>query len=307
MKIVTSLSNIRNPIKKSVVTIGVFDGVHIGHQAIIKEVVARARAVKAKSILITFDPHPLKIIKPGERVPTLISLAHRARLAKAMGINKVFVVKFSRALANMSAEDFIKMLVRKLGVRDIYVGENFYLGKGASSGPRELQRIAKGHSFKVHVVKSVKVGGETVSSSRIRTLIAKGDIGKAARFLGRKVSVLGTVVSGAALARELGYPTANINPHHEAIPPSGVYAVKIRCGKDIYNGVLNIGTRPTFYGRDTEPEPVIEAHIFNFRKNIYGRDLEVFFVKKLRDEKKFRSTEALVSQIRLDEKRARSI
>ena len=307
MKIAHNLNNLKRSVKRSVVAVGVFDGVHKGHQAIIKKVVRRSRLIGARSILVTFDPHPLKILKPSSSVPTVISLAHRVRLAKELGIDKVIVLKFTKALSRMSAEDFMRTLIEKLGLEEIYVGENFYFGKRGLTGARELSAMAERLGFKAHIIRSVRINGEVVSSSRIRALIAKGDINKAALFLGRKASVLGTVVSGAALARELGYPTANIDPHHEAIPPAGVYAVRIKCGRDIYKGVLNIGTRPTFFNKGYAPEPVIEAHIFNFKKDIYGRDLEVFFIKKLREERKFQSVKALIAQIKMDEYAARRI
>ena len=291
----------------SVVTIGVFDGMHIGHRKIIGDVVKRAKALGLASAAVTFDPHPLKVLSRGHAIPSLISLDHRIRLIKECGLDILVVLKFTKAVSSLSAEDFVKdILVDRMNAREIYVGGDFYFGKGRKAGPTALKALAKRHALKVRVVKPVKASGRVVSSSLIRKLIAAGELRKAAKFLARPVSVLGTVVSGANLARELGYPTANLNPHHEAIPPSGVYACLVRYGKKFYKGILNIGTAPTFYS-PRDREPAIEVHIFDFRKDVYGKDLEVLFIGKLRDEKRFKDKDTLVAEIEKDEKAARKI
>lgn len=293
--------------KGAVIAIGVFDGVHIGHRKIIKSAVGRAGKLGLKSVVLTFDPHPMKVIRPGAKVPSLISICHRVRLIKEIGAAAVVILKFTKAVARMSAGEFIgDVLIKRFGMKELYVGQDFRFGAGAVTGIKDLGLLASAYDFRLNVVKPVKADRQIVSSSAIRRLIMKGDIRKAQKFLGRPVSVLGTVVSGARLARELGYPTANINPHHEVIPPSGVYAVRVRLNKDMLNGVLNIGFRPTFYGpRDKEPS--IEVHIFDFNKRIYGKDLEIFFVRKIRDESRFADKDALVEQVRKDENAARSI
>ena len=285
---------------KSVVTIGVFDGVHLGHCKVIKDLARRGREADLKSVVVTFSPHPIKILRPGYKIPSLISLDHRTRLIKALGVDAVIVLNFTKAVSDLAPEDFVKnILIDRLGASEVFVGENFYFGKGARADAGALKSIAEGLGLKVRVIRPVMVNGQTVSSSRIRRLILKGDLGSASRLLGRPVSVLGTVVAGSKLAKALGYPTANINPHHEVIPPFGVYAVRVSFGGRLYKGVLNIGTRPTFYSpRDKEPS--IEVHIFGFNKRIYGKDLEVLFVKKLRDEKKFASHAGLIRQIEKD-------
>jgi len=293
--------------RHSIVTIGVFDGVHIGHRKVIKAVVRRARSLRLKSIVVTFDPHPLKVIRPKYKVPSLISLDHRIRLVKELGADTVAILRFTETVADFRPEDFVKhILINKLGAREIFVGENFYFGKGARADAETLKAVAGNLGIKVRIIKPVRIDGRIASSSAIRRLILKGDIRKAARFLGRPVSILGTVVSGSRFARVLGYPTANINPHHEAIPPFGVYAVMVNYNGRLYKGLLNIGTRPTFFSpRDKEPQ--IEVHIFGFNKSIYGRDIEVLFVKKLRDERKFASEKSLIQQIKKDEKAAKQI
>ena len=219
----------------------------------------------------------------------------------------MIIVNFTKSLANMSPKEFVNSLVvSRIDVKEIYVGENFYFGKGAKAGVETLREIGKSFGFNVRVVRPIEIAGDMISSSAIRRLIMDGRIEKAAKFLGRPVSVLGTVVGGSRLARALGYPTANINPHHEVIPPSGVYAVSVRYRGRPFKGVLNIGSRPTFYS-PRDREPTIEAHIFDFNERIYGKDLEILFIKKLRDEQRCASRDELVAQIRKDETAARTI
>jgi riboflavin kinase / FMN adenylyltransferase len=291
---------------RSVVTIGVFDGIHIGHRAVIEKVVVRARAMGAKSIVVTFDPHPLKVLSGRHFVPSLVSVKHRIRLIKELGIDKVLVMKFNKKIASLAPEKFIKdIIVKKLNAKEIFVGEDFCFGKGAGAGARALEDISRRFGIKVTIVRHIKKEGAIISSSLIRQLVISGRIDKASRFLGRPYSILGTVVSGSRLARKLGYPTANLNPHHEAIPPSGVYAVKVRFKRRLFKGVMNIGLRPTFYDHGHDKEPSIEVHIFDFSSRIYGKDLEILFFKKLRDEKKFKAIDSLIKQIKMDEGAAR--
>ena len=292
----------------SIVTIGVFDGVHIGHSAVIKEAVRQARSGGLKSIVVTFNPHPLKVLSGRKSVSSLISLKHRIELVKILGVDRVFVVKFNKRMAGMSAEKFVAdIIVKKLNAKGIVVGEDFCFGKNALSGVKELRDIAKRYHIKVKIIRHLKKHGRVVSSTAIRRLVVGGKIQEASLFLGRPFSILGTVVGGARLARSLGYPTANINPHHETMPPSGVYAVKVKFRKGTYKGVMNIGVRPTFYDHGHDEEPSIEVHIFNFHKRIYGHDLEVVFIRQLRAEKKFKSIDSLIEQIKDDEAQARHI
>ncbi|MCM8761579.1 MAG: bifunctional riboflavin kinase/FAD synthetase [Candidatus Omnitrophica bacterium] len=307
MNIIKGLNALKRPRAGSVVTIGVFDGVHIGHVKVIGGVVKAAKKLKAKSIVFTFEPHPAKVLHTEVDIPSLMSLAHRIRLIGSLGVDILVIVNFTDAVSGMSAVEFMEnVLVKKAGVKEVHVGDNFYFGRGALAGVAVLKEIARQFSFRVKIVKPAKVAGRMVSSSLIRSLILSGDIKNAARLLGRPVSILGTVVSGARLARELGYPTANINPHHEVIPPRGVYAVLVRFKGKLYEGVLNIGSRPTFYA-PRDQEPTIEVHIFGFKGRIYGMDIEVFFIKKLREEMAFSSKEDLVRQIEKDSRAARKV
>lgn len=304
MKVINGLKGM---IKYGVVTIGVFDGVHIGHKKIIREVVKRAKVLKAKSIVLTFDPHPSKILNSRMYIPRLASLKHRIKLIGQLGVDYLVVIKFTRPVLNMPPEKFVKsILIRRLGLKEIYVGENFYFGKGAGAGVNALKKMARDFGFKIKIFKPIKREGHIVSSSLIRQLIVNGDIVKASRLLGRPVSILGTVVRGNKRGRILGFPTANINPHHEAIPPDGVYAIRIRFKDKLFRGILNIGVRPTFCKNSKACEPTIEVHIFNFNKKLYGEDLEVIFVKKMRNEKRFADRDSLVCQIKRDAEKARA-
>jgi len=277
-----------------------FDGVHIGHRKVIEAAVRRARNEGLKSIVVTFDPHPSAILSPSKKALSLISLEHRLGIFKRLGVDIAVVINFAKPFARMSPENFVKsILINSLGARFIYTGKNFYFGNSAAAGPAALKKIASPYGVKVYSVPPVKASGEIVSSSLIRKYITSGELKKARQFLGRPVSILGTVVRGARFARVLGYPTANINPHHEVIPPSGVYAVSVRIGDVLRGGVLNIGKRPTFYApRDEEPD--IEAHIFGFRSQIYGKVIEVYFVRKIRDERQFKDAGSLIKQIAKD-------
>lgn len=300
MKVIRGINNVARPAGGSVVAVGVFDGVHIGHARLIGKVVRRSHELGCKSIVVTFEPHPAKLLRRDEYTPTLIATAHKIRLIGELGVDILVILKFSRAFSRLTPSRFIRnIIVGGLNAREIYASPKFYFGRGGRAGIAELRRIAAPYGIRVHIIAPAKVSGTVVGSSRIRRLILRGDLETAARFLGRDVSVLGTVVAGSRFGRTLGYPTANINPHHEVVPPSGVYAVMIRLNGKDYKGVLNIGTRPTFYSpRDSEP--TIEAHIFGFKGDIYGRDVEVFFKEKIRDEIRYKDRDALIERIRMD-------
>jgi len=290
--------------KKTVAAIGIFDGVHLGHRRIISAAVRAAKESGGRSIVITFDPHPLKVLRPHKPIPSIMSTVHRVRLIRELGADSCSVIRFTKKFSNLKPREFVKkMLVDKFRVSDLFVGSNFVFGKGNAGDTALLKNLGCEYGFKVTVVPMVKVGGKIVSSTTIRNLIIRGNLSEASHMLGRPVTVFGTVVSGAGRGKLLGYPTANINPHHEAIPPSGVYAVRVRLGNKKFGGALFIGHRPTF----GEREPVIEAHIFDFRSVIYGEDIEVAFIKRLRGVRKFNSHEKLVEQIKKDDALARLI
>ena len=274
----------------TIVTIGIFDGVHKGHQKILKKVLKEAKASRLKSVVVTFDPHPVKVLSLRAQIPLLMSLDHRIRLIKKMGVDYCLVKKFTKEFSKLSPEEFIKdILVDKLNLKALVTGENFLFGFKEKGCSKLLKKLSKIYDFKFYSIPPLKIGGEYISSTRIRKLIEKGRLGLAKKLLGRPVTILGTVVKGKSLGRELGFPTANIDPHHESIPPAGVYSVDAALGKKIYRGVLNISLHK-----------IIEVHILNFNKNIYGRDIEVIFKQKIRNEKKFKTLESLRRQISLD-------
>ncbi|MDO8602313.1 MAG: bifunctional riboflavin kinase/FAD synthetase [Candidatus Omnitrophota bacterium] len=273
-----------------VVTIGIFDGVHKGHQVILKKALKEAKKLRLKSVVVTFDPHPVKVLYPGAKIPFLISLEHRIKLIKSMGIDNCVIIKFTKEFARLRPEEFIKdILIDKLNLKVLITGDNFLFGSEEKGGPRLLKKLSRIYNFKFYGIPPVKMGGKYISSTRIRKAIERGSLELAAKLLGRPVTVLGTVVKGKALGRKLGFPTANIDPHHESIPPAGVYSVDVALGKKLYRGILNISLHK-----------IVEVHVLNFNGNIYGRDIEVIFKRKIRDEKKFKSLEALKKQIQLD-------
>ncbi|MDP3789760.1 MAG: bifunctional riboflavin kinase/FAD synthetase [Candidatus Omnitrophota bacterium] len=283
------------------VTIGIFDGVHRGHRKILRELERRSRLIGGKACVVTFEPHPLEVLKPHMTPPMLISLEHRMRLLKEEGVDIAAVINFTGDFAVMTPARFAEeILKKKLNAKDLLVGENFVLGKGRAGNVKNLKRIGKRLGFNVRAIKPLKSGGQVVSSTLIRKLIMSGRLENARQLLGRNVSVLGTVVRGERLGRTIGFPTANIDPHHEAIPPSGVYAVKVRIGRKEHEGVANIGFRPTFYRRKPEKGPVIEVHILDFFRLIYGKNAEVIFLKKIRQERKFKDGRALCLRIKKD-------
>lgn len=289
-----------NRIKKfpqPVAALGVFDGVHHGHRMILQAAVKRARAIGGTSMVVTFWPHP-------QHKESLYSLEHRLSLFAEMGIRVCIVVHFTPGLARMPAAVFVRaILVRRLGVKAVYVGENFRFGKNAGGTVDSLRVCGKEYGFSVHAFKVRTWAGRIISSTTIRALIRQGDLRAARRLLGRRVSVLGTVIKGSRFGRRLGCATANIAPHHEVTPPAGVYAVQaLYQGRRLY-GACYIGAKPalTRSGRlMLTRRHTIEVHLFHFHRRIYGQTLEIQFVKKLRDPAHFTSPALLAAQIKKD-------
>ncbi|MCX5714116.1 MAG: riboflavin biosynthesis protein RibF [Candidatus Omnitrophica bacterium] len=294
MRIVYGISDIRH-YKRSVVALGVFDGVHLGHRKILSQAVKKAREIKGTSIAITFWPLP-------REKESLYSLNHRLRLIRELGIQVAIVIRFTQGFSRISAERFVKdILVGRIWARHIFIGKNFRFGKKREGDYRLLQRLSLGNNFKVRVFEIIRRQGTVVSSTLLRSLISRGELSRARQLLLRPVSVLGTVVRGESRGASLGFPTANIDPHHEVLPPDGIYAVWVILQGKRFRGVCYIGKKPTF--KTQEPrlaQTSIEAHIFGLRKNIYAKVTEIQFIKKLRGDKKFNSAEELASQIKKD-------
>jgi riboflavin kinase/FMN adenylyltransferase len=293
-----------------VVALGVFDGVHLGHKEILRSVVKKARSLQGTSIVVTFWPHP-------QKEEALYSLEHRLKLIKELRVDVCVIMHFNKKFSRIPAESFIEnILIKKLGASHIYIGKNFRFGRGAKGDFSLLQNACAANHFKVRVFDVVKANGKAVSSTTIRGLIRKGDLKGAQRLLSRPVSILGTVIKGVSLGKKIGIPTANIDPHHEVIPPEGVYAVKVILRNKKLSGACYIGPKSGFlfqgprasFGfawdspRPPEPKSIsyIEVHIFNFRRNIYGENLEIQFIKKIRNPRRFSSLSALVTQVKRD-------
>ncbi len=289
---------------RPVITLGNFDGVHLGHQKILKSVVRRARALGAPALAYTFDPHPLKVVAPGRCPPLILAVEDKTALMEEAGMDYLVLAGFTPARAAMSPEDFAKKIIAgALGAREVFVGDNFSFGRAKSGTVERLRELGRGLGFTVTAVPTCRRGGSVVSSSRIRALISSGEVQKAASLLGRPYFIRGRVVRGRAMGRKLGFPTANIEPSSELIPGTGVYAAIAVLDGRRHRAMVNIGTRPTFNGHHL----TIEVHILDFDEDVYGRDIRVEFIKRLRDEKTFSQREALVRQMERDRLRAEKI
>ena len=282
--------------------IGVFDGVHLGHQAVIDCTLASARESNGTPVIVTFDPHPARILRPENPPRLLTSTAHKLQLLAAAGVENVLLVTFDAAFADQAPGEFIGQLAAQ-DLKSICVGEDWAFGKNRSGDVAFLRQAGNESSFSVVAVPPVKIDGEIVSSTLIRRAVEAGELERAARFLGRPYTILGTVVSGKKLGRTIGFPTANLSAHNEQFPPNGVYAIRARVGWHSHVGVANIGVRPTL--ETATPGRLLEVHLFDFTGDLYGQELEVSFAKFLRGEAKFSGLEALQNQIQLDCKTAR--
>jgi riboflavin kinase/FMN adenylyltransferase len=297
-KLIDGIEKLTRQYPYPVLAIGNFDGVHLGHQTIFRMLVERAKKKKGTSIACTFEPHPLRIIAP-ERAPKLLTpFKDKIDLIKSLGVDMVVCVNFTREFANIKAEDFVQeILCKTFKVKEVFIGENYRFGKGRKGSPEILRELGKKLGFKVTVVEEVQLQDVTVSSSRIRTLIAKGRIEEASLFLGRHYSVVGIVIEGAKRGKSLlNVPTANIAVFNELLPKDGVYAVTVELDGKPYGGAANIGYNPTFQDKKFS----FEVHILKFKKDILGKTIRVRFIKRIRDEKKFSKVEDLKEQMKKD-------
>jgi riboflavin kinase/FMN adenylyltransferase len=297
MDVITDLGAFPTSLPLPLMTIGNFDGVHLGHQAIFRALCQRARTIGGTSIVLTFDPHPLKVLAP-ERCPLLITpTAKKLSIIQGCDLDVVVCLPFTQGLADLTPVAFVEeVLVGTIGIREIYVGYNFAFGKGRQGSIALLQELGNRHGFRVHIIEPITIEGRVVSSSIIRQWIQQGNVDEAALLLGRLYSIAGTVVEGYQKGRELGFPTANVRSTYELIPGRGVYAVIVDWRAQRYEGVANIGFNPTF-GRT---QLSVEIHLFNFSQQLYDEVVEVSFVKKIRDERAFPSVADLVKQIGQD-------
>lgn len=276
--------------------IGVFDGVHLGHQRVIHA----ARATGNAAVVLTFDPHPMRVLHPDKAPPLLTSTPHKLALIEALGVDAALVLPFTKSFSEIPAEHFLEQLAAPAHrVRQVCVGARFHFGHNRTGNAKLMEQLAPRLGFSVTEIAAVHTAeGEMISSSAVRQHVLHGRLDRAAAMLGRPFSLLGTVEPGDHRGRDLGFPTANLNPHNEVLPPDGVYAARVRLADQHLAGVVNVGRRPTF--QHATPGRLIEVHILDFSGDIYGRDIEVVFIQKLRGEQKFISAEALQTQIRAD-------
>ncbi len=285
-------------------TIGSFDGIHRGHQALLKPLIAGARAAGAASVLVTFEPHPRCVIDPDHCPPLLTTLEEKTWLLDQLGLDHVVVIPFTPQIAALSATTFMERLLRGIELRRIVVGENHRFGHGRRGDPALLRRLGARHGFTVEIAPTMVRGAELISSSRIRRLVLLGQVRAAAQLLGRDYVIRSTVEHGAKRGRQLGFPTANLQiAPNKLLPANGIYAARADLEDVTYAGALSVGFRPTFGGSTV----TVEVFILDFDADIYGRLLTVWFVQRLRGEKRFVTVPALQKQMARDVENARRI
>ena len=303
MQIIDDLTK-ANPRQETILTIGAFDGLHRGHQALIGAVVEQARDTDRLAALITFIPHPVMVLAP-ERAPRYITTpGEKLALLEALGIDLVVLLPFSHKMASVPARAFMKTVSQHLRLSELWVGASFALGKNKEGDVPRLRDLGHELGYKLRVSETLLEGGLAISSSRIRSLLLEGRVEEAARLLGRPPTIAGEVVYGTRVGRQLGFPSAKLEVRPErAVPADGVYAVFAVLGSERYPAVANIGTRPTF-GQGAR---TVETHIFDFDEDIHGCDLVVEFFSRLRDEQRFEDVDDLIAQIEIDSRAARSV
>lgn len=303
MNIIRDLLAVHLP-QPTVLTIGSFDGIHRGHQFLIGKVVARAKEVGAASALVTLHPHPKIVLRPDSPLQYLSTIEERLDLLAPLGLDYAVVLPFSLEYSQIRARDFVEMLLDHLNMKELFCGQDFALGYKREGNVAFLGALGKEKGFTVHVVEPQHVNHEIMSSSRIREMIAAGDLAHAKELLGRLPSIRGRVIRGDQRGRKLGFPTANLAvAERRLIPANGIYAVRVKIGDRWYGGAASIGVRPTFGGG----QRTVEVYVLDFDGDLYDQVLEVQFVQRLREELKFDSVPALVEQMTRDVKQARQV
>jgi len=305
MQVIFNLNEIRNPLTSPVLTIGNFDGVHKGHLALFDKAKERAKALGGQSVVMTFEPHPLKIMRPANGPRLITHTGQKLELIEKAGIDVIICVSFDRDFAAIPARDFVSsILVKKIGVKEIVVGYDYTFGHNREGDTNLLRELGNDSGFVVHLVGPVEIDHTLVSSTSIRRLVQEGRVAEAKMLLGRDFEVQGTIVKGRSRGgRLLGFPTANLNPHGELLPKRGVYAVRLLIDDALYNGVTNVGVNPTF----GDTGLTVETHVLDYSGDLLGKTIKVLFIKRLRDEKAFKSLEDLSDQIAQDIAQAREV
>ncbi len=288
--------------RPTVLTLGVFDGLHLGHQLVMRTVVERARLTNSVPTVITFDPHPRAVLHPESAPPLLQTFDQKVEALGVLGIEQTIVIRFTQAFAAICAEDFLRDVVHeRLQAKEVYLGRGFAFGHNREGSIELLKRVSRELGFLAEEVPEVQLRGQRISSSRIRQLLSEGRVNLARRMLGRPYGVEGRVVRGHERGRTIGFPTANLRPQNRVIPRHGVYVSATLIEGAWRRSITNIGTRPTF---ENEAEPSLETFVINWEGNLYGDVVRVRFLHRLRDEKKFSSVEELKRQIDYDLRRA---
>lgn len=302
MQVISDLDRLTPPLEVSVVTIGNFDGVHLAHQQLLKQVIDCARRSNAAAVAITFEPHPIKVLAPGRAPKILTTLARKAKLIENTGMDRVVVLPFTRELAHLSPADFVDKILRdRLRTVAAIVGPNFRFGYRQAGDVKTLTDLGRERGFEVEVVSYIEVRGQRVSSTRIRELLAMGRVHTAGRLLGRPFSNSGPIVRGRGVGRKQTVPTLNLSPVEEQHPSTGVYVTRTRLGSGQHESVTNIGYKPTFGDLDLS----IETYLLNFQGDIRQQEVEIEYLHRLRDEIKFQNPEILKMQIQEDVRRSR--
>jgi len=297
MQIVRHLDDPGLSLTGSVVTLGNFDGIHVGHQALIGGAVAEAQKMAIPSVVLTFEPHPLRVLAPARAPKMLLAHKDKMQLLQALGVDVVVIQSFDLSFARLAAADFVRgILVERLKARKVWVGRDLRFGQGRKGGVAELERWGGEWGFSVATVDAIVVDGARVSSSRIRQLVMDGHVDAVERMLGRYHFVSGRVVGGRHRGREIGFPTANISTRTEVLPMDGIYATLFHLGERRFLSVSSVGVNPTF----GDGPRTIESYILNFTDDIYGEAVQLSFARRIRSEVKFATVDALIAQIRQD-------
>jgi riboflavin kinase/FMN adenylyltransferase len=304
MELLRGLVNLHGRQRGCVVTIGTFDGIHLGHQALLRRLEEHAARLSAPTVVLTFEPTPREYLSPGTAPARLTSFRERWRVLQGVGIDSLLLLRFDEGLRTLSGEAFAGLLARHLGARAVVVGHDFRFGLNGEATASMLTAAGQRLGFEVDVVSPVLIDGARVSSSGVREALSRGDFALAQRWLGRPYSMRGRVVQGQRLGRDLGFPTANLRIERRRTPLQGIFAVRVHgVATAPLGAVASLGTRPTVGG----VQVLLEVHVFDFSSDLYGREIEVEFVAKLRDEEHFPTLDALVEQIHRDAAQARRI
>ena len=306
MRIIKDLVEIKRD-QNSVITLGTFDGLHIGHQQIVDTVLQKASQSAGRSFLITFDPHPRKVIPGRNDVKILSTLDEKVVVLEHLGMENLFVINFTTEFSKQSPEEFVeKYLVEGIGLREVVIGYDHHFGKSRDGNFELLQKLGNKFEFSVTLIPEYSVDGITVSSTKIRNALLDGDVLKAGKMLGRNYSFKGTIVHGDGRGRQLGFPTANLSIDNEdkLIPAKGIYAAECVVENEKHFGLLSLGSRPTFH---EDGKIIPEFYIFDFDKDIYEEVMQVNMIEKIRDEEKFSSVEKLITRMKKDEEIGRKI